>query len=139
MGGTIDPTIWDTQWENQADSFISFGGNSSGSKYLRVSMSPYQKGSEFILRSKQSWNMPHRFGFGFSASQRIIGQEAEAMMVGCNTDGSIPKITPPADMPISGAIVVASSVATINFPSNHPYNGGDRVILKNNGDVRINI
>lgn len=139
MTGTIDPTVWDITWRNQSDSIVSKGWNSSWAGYLRVSMSPYQAGSELIITSKAMWKMPHRFWFWISASQRILGQEFELGLVWCDADGIVDKVTPVPDMPILGTIVVSASVATINFATPHPYKWGDRVILTGNTDKRLNI
>lgn len=105
---------------------------------MNFSMCPITQDSEVILESIRTFKYPMRFMAGTSISQRIVGQEFELSIVGTNGT-TVETITSISDMTISGTISVTSNVATINFATNHPYKGGDRVILKNNTDSRMNV
>lgn len=133
-----DSAVWTTAITNQGSSFIGRRGNAAGSAYISISMCPYTAESEVTMESVRTFKYPMRFMVGNSISQRVLGQEFEISIVG--TDGSVVEtLTPVADMNISGTISVTSNVATINFATNHPYRGGDRVVLKNNTDPRMNV
>lgn len=134
-----DLTKWDESWTSQGTGFVNSGGNSAGAAYMRVSMCPFTPGSEYQLISKNSFNFPVRFAYGLSVSQRFLGLEVEASLVGVDGTGAVESITPIADLPISGTIAVTTNVATINFAANHNLNGGDRIILIGNADSRMNV
>ncbi len=139
--GAPDTNEWDASFVNQGGTIVNQGGNSVGSSYLRISMCPFTADSEYTLLSKTSFKLPNRLIFGYSASQRFLGQELEISLVGINsTTGAIQTYTSSkVGTLISGSIPVASNVATINFSSAHPFKGGDRVILINNSDTRMNV
>lgn len=136
---TPDLNVWDEQWINQGSSFVRRGGNSSGSGYLQISLDPLTPGSEYVLTSKQAFRYPIKTFSAVSASQRIIGQELEISLVGCNTAGLVEYRLPVDDMPISGTVTITSNVATINFATPHGLTGGDRVIVKGCAEVRLNV
>lgn len=137
--GQPDLAVWDQTWVNQGSSFVSGGGNSSGSSYMKISMCPITSGSEYFLTSKSSFRFPVRFAYGLTLSQRILGQEVELSLVGVDGSSVVETIPTFADLPILGTITVATNVATINFASAHGLNGGDRVILSGNVDSRLNV
>ena len=137
--GSPDLTVWDQIWTNQADSFVSRGGDAAGSAYLKISMSPIQPNAEYELLSKKLFRLPSRLINGLSISQRIVGQEVELSLVGCNDSGVVEVGSTIADMPISGTVTIAANVATINFATPHPYHGGDRVLLKSNEVKQLNV
>ena len=134
-----DLTKWDEAWTLQNTGFINAGGNSAGSSYMRVSMCPFTPGSEYILLSKKKFEFPVRFAYGLSVSQRFLGIEVEASLVGADGAGVVETITPVADLAISGTISVTTNIATINFAASHNLNGGDRIILVGNADSRMNV
>lgn len=137
--GVIDPEIWDTKWTNQGNGFISFGGNAAGSKYLCLNLDPYQGESEIRLTSKDMYSLPVRLGFGWSLSQRIVGQEFAVELIGCTADGVVQENPSVALIPISGTITVTTNVATINTAVPHGLKGGDRICLINNTEARLNV
>jgi hypothetical protein len=138
-----DPANWELTWINQdgtaGNGVVERGGTATGSSYLRVNLDPTSAGSEYTLVSKTWFRLPSRFAFGFSHSQKVIGQEFEYSLIGCDDDGNVESFTQPADLTISGTVSVTSNVATINFAAAHGLVGDDRVILVNNTDPRINI
>ena len=134
-----DLTVWDQSWTNQGKSYAMRGGNSSGAGYLNISMSPHTVGSEYTILSKETFKYPSKLFMGVSASQRIAGQELEVSLVGVDSTNTIETLSAVSDMAISGTVSVTASVATVNFATNHPYIGGDRVILKGNFDSRLNV
>lgn len=134
-----DLTVWDQSWTNQDKSYVMRGGNSSGSGYLQISLSPFTAGSEYTLLSKETFKYPTKLFIGASASQRILGQELEISLVGLDSTNAVETIAAIPDMAISGTVSVTANVATVNFATNHPYFGGDRVILKGNTDSRLNV
>lgn len=139
FNATPDLNVWDEQWINQGSSFVRRGGNSSGSGYMQISLDPLTPGSEYVLTSKQAFRYPIKTFSAVSASQRIIGQELEISLVGCDTAGLVEYRLPVDDMPISGTVTITSNVATINFATPHGLTGGDRVIVKGCAEVRLNV
>lgn len=134
-----DLTKWDESWTSQGTGFVNAGGNSSGAYYMRVSMCPFTPGSQYSIVSKSSFKFPVRFAYGLSISQRFLGLEVEAALVGVDGAGAIETITPVADLPILGTITIATNVGTVNFATPHNLNGGDRIILVGNADSRLNV
>lgn len=134
-----DLAVWDQVWVNQGSSLVTKGGNSSGSSYMKISMCPITKSSEYFLTSKDSFRFPVRFAYGLTLSQRIIGQEVELSLVGVDGSSVVETIPAFTDLTILGTIAVATNVGVINFASAHGLNGGDRVILVNNTDSRLNV
>lgn len=138
-GSFLDLGRWEAKWVNQGLGFVANGGNATGSGYIRINLDETIADSELELISKASFKLPSRFGFAFSHSQKVIGQEFEYSFVSCNANGQIETIPQPADLTISGTVSVTSNVATINFATAHGLVGDDRVILVNNADPRINV
>ena len=135
-----DLSIWNQSWTNQGDSFVFRGGNAAGSSYLGISMDPTMPDAEYTLWTKNLFKLPSRFIFSHSQSQRFLGQELELSLDGVVDNTSvIDTMASIADMAISGTITVTTNVATINFDTDHPFKGGDRVILFGNADSRTNI
>jgi hypothetical protein len=137
--GTIDSAVWDSAWINQGNGFVSFGGNSSGTSYLRVNLDPTIADTEFRLTSKGFYKFPIRFGFGISSSQRIVGQEYAIEIIGCDSNGTISENAVVSVIPISGTITIATNVATINTATAHGLRGGDRVVISGNADNRLDV
>lgn len=135
----FDSTIWDESWSNQGTGFRTTGGNAVGASYLLVSACPFTPNMEYTLTSKSFYKMPIRFGYGFSMSQRILGQEVEVSLVGCDSTGTIEKNSTFSPLTISGTITIATNVATVVFATPHWLNGGDRVCLVGNAENRLNV
>jgi len=134
-----DLNIWNQSWTNQGDSFVFRGGNAAGSSYLGISMDPTSPDAEYTLWTKNLFKLPSRFIFSHSQSQRFLGQELELSLNGVVDNTSvIDTMASIADIAISGNITVTTNVATINFDTDHPFKGGDRVILFGNADSRMN-
>lgn len=138
--GSPDLTIWNQAWSSQGDSFVFRGGNAAGSSYLGISMDPTQADAEYTLWTKRLFKLPSRFIFSHSQSQRFLGQELEISLQGAvDSTSVVDRMSDILDMGISGTITVATNVATINFATDHPYKGGDRVLLFGNTDSRMNV
>lgn len=134
-----NPDTWVLNEDVPGSHLITQGGDSSGSSYLRISLSPFVEANGLSLTSKATFQMPLRVGFGLSASQRIVGQEFFVGVVGADEDGNVPLINPVADKAITGTTLsVTSNVATITL-TNHGFKGGDRVILFGCADHRMNV
>lgn len=134
-----NPETWDLAEDTAGAHIITQGGDSSGSSYLRISLSPFVEANGLSLTSKKKFQFPMRIGFGLSASQRILGQEFFAGVVGCDKDGVVETITPVADKLIGGTTVsITSNVATITIV-NHGFRGGDRVVIHSCADHRLNV
>lgn len=131
--------IWSESFTSQGSTSRGRRGNAAGSAYLDISLCPYTANSEYVMETVRRFKFPMRFVIGHSQSQRIIGQEIEMSIVGCDDTGAVVTLAPKTDMAISGTITVTTNVATINFASAHPYKGADRIILKNNADTRLNV
>lgn len=74
---------------------------------------------EYTLTSKSFYKMPIRFGYGFSMSQRIFGQEVEVSLIGCDSTGTIEKNSTFSPLTISGTVTIATNVATVVFATAH--------------------
>lgn len=134
-----DPTVWDVTKDDGSEHIITQGGNSSGSSYLRISLSPFVESSGVVLNSKQTFGMPMRTGFGVSMSQRVSGQEVFVGMVGVDQDDGIEYITAVPDKPLTGSTVsIASNVGTFTL-TNHGFVGGDRVTVVGCAEKRLNV
>lgn len=140
VGNQPDSSIWTLTNQNNSHTITS-GGNSSGSSYLRISLNPLVDDSEVTLTSKASFSMPMRTGFGVSISQRIVGQEIFAGMVGDDGTGSVDySTTNIADQALATGsnISITSNVATVTL-TNHGYFGGDRISIFGCPDSRMNV
>lgn len=131
------PDRWDLSNPNSGH-ILTQGGDSSGASYLRISLDPFSEGTEVSLTSRETFNVPMRVGFGISLSQRILGQEVFAGLVGCDEFDQVAKIPEPAALPIPGTITVTSNVATITIP-NHGFKGGDRVTMFLHTVAQLNV
>lgn len=133
-----NPDTWDVTNTNN-DHIINAGGNSFGSSYLRISLSPFVESSEVTLTSKQMFKFPSKFGFGVSMSQRILGQELFIGIIGADDDGTVAKLTPRADVPITGATIsITSNIGTVTC-ANHGFVGGDRISIAECAEHRLNV
>lgn len=134
-----NPDVWDLIEDTPGQHLITQGGNSSGSSYLRISLSPFVEADGLSIVSKKTFEFPMRVGFGISASQRIVGQEFFAGMVACDANGDIDYLPAVADKPITGTTIsVTSNVGTVTL-TNHGFVGGDRVVLDGCADHRMNV
>lgn len=137
-----NPDDWtlvnDTAGVASTDHLVTQGGNSSGSSYLRISLSPFVEASQVSMVSIPSFDIPIWPRFGISISQRISGQEVFAGLVGA-TDGVIDSFAIPADVAITGATAsITSNVATFTI-ANHSFHGGDRVNVYGCAEPRLNV
>ena len=129
---------WDEQWINQGSSTSSVSGESLGSTFLKISMCPYTQNSEYVLTSKKTFKLPSLLKMGFSASHRALGTEFEVGIAAVDINGDIEYISAKPDVTLPSTIAVSANVATITFTTAHPFVGGDRVILANNQNNRLN-
>lgn len=134
-----DLTVWDQSWTSQGSSFVTKGGEGNGSAFLKISMCPYTLNSEYVLTSKETFKFPAVLGFGYSASQRVIGTEFEFGIAGCDSNGNIEYIPAKPSVSLPATFTVTSNVATIIFPTNHPFKGLDRINVYGNTDNRLNV
>lgn len=133
-----NPAIWDLQNDNSGH-IITQGGDSFGSSYLRISLSPFVDNSGVTLTSKKSFKFPMRVGFGVTSSQRILGQEVFFGMVGTDTSGNVDVSADIPDIAITGATAtVTSNVANFTI-AGHGLKGGDRVEVEFCTDKRMNV
>ena len=139
QGSLPDSTIWDITWNNKGSSTVGRAGDTGGASYMKISMCPITAGSEFIMTTKRSFKLPMRFVNFLSLSQRVVGQEFEVSIVGCSATGQVTSLSSRADISILGSVTIASNVATINFASDHGLKTGDRIILLNNSERRLNV
>lgn len=143
-GAQPDPAVWTLLNDAPASAtteghIVQQGGDSFGSSYLRVSMSPFIDASEVSLTSKDTFRMPTRIGFGISQSQRVVGQECFLGMVEDDGAGFIRKTTAqPSDKPITGGGTVATNVLSLTVPG-HGFRSGDRVMVVGCADTRMNV
>lgn len=119
---------------------ITYGGNSGGSSYLVISLNPLLSNAESILTSKQLFEFPIKYSIGYSASQRLIGQDIALELVGYDqaTD-TVPTITQPSFLVSASqatTVITLTLIGTNNYVS-IPAN--TRVILTGFGDTRLNV
>jgi hypothetical protein len=133
-----DSNIWDTTIVNQGSSFIGRGGNTLGAAYMNMSMCPLTANSEIKMVSKQAYKFPFRYMFLPSFSQRKWGEEFEISFVGVDENGDIETLTPKGDIAITGSIVANTNVITVTTLAPHGLQAGDRVIIANAPDGRVN-
>lgn len=127
---------WDTILDT--NDLIVFDGNSSGASYLGIVKSVFSGVNNTQLSSKLTFSFPFRFGFAPSLSQRMVGQEYSVSFISTKEDDSIDYMEQPDNInPIS--LSVTSNVATIVTDVPHKLAGGDRVILCNFADSRLNV
>lgn len=140
VGGEIpNPELWDITNDSPSGHLLTQGGNSFGSSYLRISLSPFEEGSEVTLTSKSRFRFPTKVGFGVSTSQRVVGQEVFFGLVGVDAAGNVVKSAPIADKAITGATIsITSNVGTVTL-TNHGLNGGDRVNIFGCAEHRLNV
>jgi len=136
---TPSALVWDEVWANKADSFVEKGGNSSGSSYLKISLSPFELNSEYRLISKGTFDIPSALGVSYSASQRFSGQEFSFGFVGCDANGNIEYNPPKADVALPATLSITSNIATITFAAPHNFVGNDRVVLYGNTISALNV
>ena len=134
-----NPDVWLLEEDVPGTHIINQGGDSAGSSYLRISLSPFIDSNGLKITSKKSFQFPMRVGFGISASQRILGQEFFAGMVATDASGAVPADADVPDKAITGATIsVTSNVGTVTL-TNHGLKGGDRVNIFGNADKRMNV
>ena len=120
---------------------ITFGGNSAGSSYLVISLNPLVQNAEASLTSKQLFEIPVKYSIGYSASQRLLGQDIALEFVGYDqlTD-TIPSIPQPASFLVSASqsstTITLTIIGTINYV---PLSANTRIILSGFGDTRLNV
>lgn len=118
---------------------VTAEGNMNGSRYTKISQSPFNANTETSLTTKESFRIPFIVDSGITISQRLVGVECAYGVIGVDSSGAIESLTPPADLSISGSITVATNVWTINFPSDHGLVPNDRICLIGNTDSRLNV
>jgi len=136
----ISPNNWTTV--NPDGHVITLGGNSAGSCYGRISLSPLLESTEVTITSRETFNIPIRTGFGVSLSQRIVGQEIFYGIVGDDGAGNVDFSAPPwnggNDMNMPASVVVAVANVVPIIINSHGLNSGDRVNIYGCQDSRIN-
>lgn len=137
--GAPDLTVWDEQFTNQGSTFVTKGGEAGGSSFLKISMCPYTAGSQYILTSKEAFKPPFNLGFSITESQRLAGQEFVIGIAGVDSNGVIQRITTKPDTALPASVSISSFIATINFTTAHSFKGGDRVVIINCLDNRLNV
>jgi hypothetical protein len=130
-----DTFLWDIS--SNASNIITNGGNSSGSSYLLISMSPFLQNIETVLTSKSFFDFPFKIGCGFSMSQRLIGQEVGIEVVGYDEVlDTVPTTT--IVSPFSVTATQSGTTITVTTTGVVPITGGTRVILYGFSDSRLN-
>jgi hypothetical protein len=133
-----NPGLWDLQ-NDDAGHIITQGGDSFGSSYLRVSLSPFVDNSGVTLTSKKTFKFPMRVGFGVSTSQRILGQEVFFGVVGTDASGNVDVTADIPDIAITGTTAsITTNVGTFTI-AGHGLKGGDRIEIEFCTDKRLNV
>jgi len=118
---------------------VTVEGNTNGSRYIKISQSPFNAGTETSLTTKAFFKMPYVAESGLSLSQRLVGVESAFGVIGTDASGTVESLTPPSNISISGNITVATNVWTINTATAHGLVPNDRIILIGNTDSRLNV
>jgi len=131
-----DTDLWDI---SNTGNLVINGGNSSGSSYLLISLSPFLQGNETVLTTKAIFDFPFKVGFGISSSQRLVGQELAVEFVGYDeVTNIVPMMTPINNFNVSAS--QTTTTITLTFTGDVlPITGGMRVIFTNFSDSRLNI
>lgn len=140
QGTQPNPATWKTT-SDSAQHILTQGGNSSGSTYLRISLSPFVDDSGVSLTSLKTFKFPARIGYGVSVSQRIPGQEVFVGLTASDPAGlnTLDMIAQPlTDRSLVANASVTSNVATFTSPL-HGLNGGDRVTIMGCVERRLNV
>lgn len=83
--------------------------------------------------------MPFVVDSAISISNRLVGVDTAFGIVGVDNTGAIEYIPAQADVAISGNITVLTNVWTINTAVPHRFVPGDRIVLNENVDSRLNV
>lgn len=117
---------------------VEIDGNAAGASYVKISKDPLTPGSETVLLSKQSFQLPVRIGYGFTTSQRAFGQEFSIELVKVDQSGNVITEGSNTTVALTGTVSVTSNVWTINTGSAHGFVPGDRVHIYGAQDCRLN-
>lgn len=123
-------------------------GNVAGCNWLDICKSAFVPSTETVFLARRAFNVPYALEVGIGLSQRLGGQQFAIEMVGVNadSDGNVTGVIStgaalPAPNPISGNIVVASSVWTIPCVNQvfGVLRAGDIVVIEGCADPRLNV
>jgi len=111
---------------------IQLDGNAVSASYLVISKDPLTVGSETILESIATYDMPLEASVGLGMSQRVLGQELALEII--STDAGL---TPPSELTIS-SISQATTTLTVNTSAAHNLVPGRRIGIYGVSDSRFN-
>lgn len=114
------------------------GGNAAGASYVSIVHSALAP-SSFDIFTVENFKIPVRCAEMVSLANRQLGHELVLALAGVNSMGDLDLDATPTPLAISGNITVATNVWTVNTSVPHGLVVGDRVILYNCLDSRLNV
>jgi hypothetical protein len=123
-----------TRWNLSTASgdIVQLDGNAVSASYLVISKDALTLGSETVLTSVDSFQMPFETAVGLSMSQRVLGQELSMELV--STDTALPVVPEIAIASISQA----TTTLTVNTATAHGLVPGKRIGIYGVTDSRFN-
>lgn len=115
-----------------AGDIVVVDGNAIGSSYLDVSKDPLVQGTETVIESVATYEMPLEMSIGAHMSQRVLGQEFAIEIV----DTAAPQ----ADVPewAITSLSQAASVLTVGGSTPHGFTVGKSIGIRGFADSRVN-
>jgi hypothetical protein len=115
-----------------SDDLVRYDGNSAGSSYRVISLSPLTQGTETRIETFQTFLPAIELGIGAHLSQRTLGQELSIELASVEADVDLP-----ADVAITS---IAQTTTTLSVTTATPHNlkVGSRIGIRGHADLRAN-
>lgn len=127
----FDTGRWNLISQGSGD-IIQIDGNAASASYLDISKDPFAAGTETVIETLASFDLPFRVGFGISLSQRASGQEFSVQAV--STDSPSATFAPVTISSISQTTTTLS----VTTATAHGLVPGDRICVAGVSDSRFN-
>lgn len=111
---------------------VQLDGNAVSASYLVISKDPLQAGTETVLETIESFDVPIELAVGLHMSQRIAGHEVSMELVSTETP-----LTTKEDITIS-AISQSTTTLTVTTTLPHNLSAGQRIGIRSVSDSRFN-
>lgn len=122
------------RWREQkaAGDIVVVDGTAIGSSYLDLSKDPTVQGTETIIESVETYDMPLEMAIGAHMSQRVLGQEFSIEIVDTGE--------PQPDVPewAITSLSQAASVLTVGGATPHGFTVGKSIGIRGFADSRVN-
>lgn len=132
----LDPARWSINSVGPVQ--LLQGGNAAGVSYVSAVHSVLEP-SSLDIYTVDSFRLPVRCAELISLASRQLGHELVLALAGVDGLGNMLLDAEPVAVSVSGNITVASNVWTVNTGTPHGLVAGDRAILYNCQDSRLNV